>query len=101
MAQKLLATAPGFSEAFSTFVQKSREEKLSVDGVVADIIADVKARGDAAVVEYSKRFDGDYLSVQDLAFSSAEIADAAEKCDPKTLNGWWLRCRRPKVWLIH
>ena len=98
MAQKLLATAPGFSEAFSTFVQKSREEKLSVDGVVADIIADVKARGDAAVVEYSKRFDGDYLSVQDLAFSSAEIADAAEKCDPKTLKALQMAAQRIRAY---
>ena len=94
MAQKFLATAAGFSLAFSKFIQKSREEKLSVDGVVADIIADVKARGNAAVVEYTKRFDGDSLGVDALAFTSTETAEALEKCDAKTLKALHVAAER-------
>ena len=89
-----MATAAGFSLAFSKFIQKSREEKLSVDGVVADIIADVKARGNAAVVEYTKRFDGDSLGVDALAFTSTETAEALEKCDAKTLKALHVAAER-------
>lgn len=57
MVQKLRATDPGFDSAFTALIAKSREEKLSVDDAVADILADVKARGDAAVLDYTSRFD--------------------------------------------
>ncbi|MEQ9449864.1 MAG: histidinol dehydrogenase, partial [Rhodospirillaceae bacterium] len=57
MARKLKSSAPGFAKTFSALVAKSREDQQSVDGVVANILADVKARGDAAVLDYTKKFD--------------------------------------------
>ncbi len=85
MARKLLSRAPDFSDAFSDIVNKSRAEKLNVDGVVADILLDVKTRGDDAVIAYSKQFDDIALTAETLAFSSAEIKAAAALCDAETL----------------
>ncbi len=50
-----------------------------VNRVVADIIADVARRGDEAVREYSKRFDG--VDCEALEVSSEEIDKAYASCD--------------------
>ncbi len=84
MAARLSHRDPDFAAAFSALVAKSRESKSNVDGVVAGVLADVRARGDAAVIEYSKKFDRIDLTPATLAFDKAEIAGAAEQCDPAT-----------------
>lgn len=76
----------GFAAAFAGVLTKSREEKSDVDGVVADILADVKKRGDAAVVEYTNKFDRVSLSADKLKVDPAAIADAMKSSDPKTLE---------------
>jgi histidinol dehydrogenase len=85
MALKLSARDPGFTDAFAALIAKSREEKSDVDGVVAGILADVKARGDSAVIQYTVKFDRMTLTPATLAFSKAEIEGAAAQCDAKTL----------------
>ncbi len=57
MPLRLDAAAPGFDEDFASFLARNRDTDENVDKVVADIIADVRARGDAAVVDYTRRFD--------------------------------------------
>jgi len=86
MAQKLSAGSPGFAAAFAALIAKSRDVKTNVDGVVTGVLADVKARGDAAVIEYSNKFDRLALTPATLAFSKAEIEGAAARCDAKTLG---------------
>jgi len=54
---RLDASAPGFDKEFSAFLARNRDTDENVDKVVADIIADVRARGDAAVVDYTRKFD--------------------------------------------
>ncbi len=56
-----------------------REEAEDVDAAVAAIIADVRARGDAAVIDLTARFDRLELTPQTLAFSAAEIAAEVAK----------------------
>jgi len=85
MALKLSAQDANFADAFAALIAKSREAKANVDDVVSGVLADVKARGDAAVVEYSKKFDRIDLTPATLAFSKAEIDGAAALCDAKTL----------------
>ncbi len=85
MALKLSAQDAQFADAFAALIAKSREAKANVDGVVSDVLAQVKKRGDAAVVEYSQRFDRIALTPATLAFSKAEIDGAAAQCDVKTL----------------
>ena len=84
MATRLSSRDPGFAAAFSALVAKSRDAKSNVDDVVAGVLADVRARGDAAVIEYSKKFDRIDLTPATLAFDKADIAGAAKQCDPET-----------------
>lgn len=64
----------GFEDSFRALLAMKREEAEDVDQAVAAIIADVRARGDAALVELTARFDRLTLTPDTLAFSKAEIA---------------------------
>lgn len=65
-----------FDAQFTALLNAKREESPDVDAVVADIIADVRARGDDAVIELTAKFDRLTLTPDTLAISAAEI-DAA------------------------
>jgi histidinol dehydrogenase len=67
---------PDFETCFAALLEARREAGADVDAVVAEIIADVRTRGLAAVIELTRRFDRLELTEQTLAFSPAEI-DAA------------------------
>jgi histidinol dehydrogenase len=51
------AGAPDFEEAFAAFLARNRDSDEDVDRVAAGIVADVRARGDAALLEYTRKFD--------------------------------------------
>lgn len=63
----------GFEAAFRVLLGAKREDAPDVDDIVAGIIADVRARGDAAVIELTARFDRLQLTPETLAFSAEEI----------------------------
>jgi histidinol dehydrogenase len=69
----LNAADPDFETAFATLMAAKREDSVDVDDVVAGIIADVRARGDAAVIELTARFDRMELTPETLRFSQDEI----------------------------
>jgi histidinol dehydrogenase len=54
---RLATSDPGFAQAFARLVDDRRESDAGVAHDVAAIIADVRARGDAALAEYTARFD--------------------------------------------
>ncbi len=76
MPQFLDSTDPGFEAQFQALLAMKREDAPDVDATVAAIIADVRARGDAAVLELTERFDRLALTPETMAFSAAEM-DAA------------------------
>ncbi|MDD7971662.1 histidinol dehydrogenase [Roseinatronobacter alkalisoli] len=63
----------GFEAAFTTLLNAKREDAVDVDDTVAAIISDVRARGDAAVIELTAKFDKLDLTPDTLAFTSDEI----------------------------
>ena len=69
----------GFEEGFAALLGMKREEAEDVDAAVAAIIADVRARGDAAVIELTARYDRMELTPDRLAFSAEEIAAEVAK----------------------
>lgn len=73
MPMFLDTTEPGFEARFQALLGMKREEAEDVDQAVAGIIADVRARGDAALVDLTARFDRLDLTPDRLAFSAAEI----------------------------
>lgn len=68
--------SPDFEARFAALLTMKREDTPEVDDIVAGIIADVRTRGDAAVIDLTERFDRLTLTPETLAFSEAEI-DAA------------------------
>ena len=67
---------PDFETSFQTLLNAKREDSPDVDHTVAEIIADVRARGDAAVLELTERFDRVALDAQTMRVSAAEIDQA-------------------------
>ncbi|PTX54174.1 histidinol dehydrogenase [Litoreibacter ponti] len=72
-----------FDAAFARLLTMKREDSPDVDATVADIIADVRARGDAAVIELTATFDRMQLTPETLAFSADEIETEIAKVSPE------------------
>ena len=66
-------TDPDFAPAFAALLTAKREEAADVDDAVRAIVADVRARGDAALIDLTARFDRLTLSPDRIAFTEAEI----------------------------
>jgi len=69
----LNSQSPDFERGFRSFLNMKRESDADVDTVVAGIIADIRARGDAALLELTAKFDRLDLSAETLAFSPAQM----------------------------
>jgi len=82
MPQFLSTASIEFEDQFAELLGAKREDSPDVDAVVADIIADVRARGDVAVIELTARFDRLKLTPGTLAFTSEEIAQATDAVSP-------------------
>lgn len=68
-----------FEPRFQQLLDGKRESSQNVNDAVAGIIADVRARGDAAVVELTNRFDRTDFVAADLRIPEAEIDAAAAR----------------------
>jgi len=72
-------TEPDFDDRLRALLSTKREDSPDVDAAVAEIVADVRARGDAALIELTARFDRLDLTPETLAFSAEEIAAECAK----------------------
>ena len=79
MVQFLDTSDPDFEDRFTGLLNAKREDSPDVDAVVADIIADVRARGDTDVIEPTSKFDRLDLTPETLAFSEGEVAAECAK----------------------
>lgn len=86
MPLRLDARAKGFERGFAKLLAAREAGARSVDGVVAKIVADVRARGDAALIACTKRFDRVTLTPKTIRVSRAEIAAARKACDKRALK---------------
>ena len=66
-------TEPDFEIEFARLLSAKREDSPDVDDIVAGIIAEVRAGGDAALIELTAKFDRLELSPERLAFTREEI----------------------------
>ncbi|WP_436398156.1 histidinol dehydrogenase [Roseobacter sp. S98] len=72
----LNADDTGFEEDFAKLLSAKREDSPDVDDTVAAIIADVRARGDAALLDLTAKFDRLTLTPDTLRISTEDIAAA-------------------------
>ncbi|MCX5495828.1 histidinol dehydrogenase [Kaistia dalseonensis] len=84
MAIRLDHTDPDFEGRFRALLGAKREVSEDVDAVVRGILADVRTRGDAAVLDYTARFDRLPLTADRLRVSEADFAAADELVDDRT-----------------
>ena len=79
MARRLNATDAAFAKQFQDLLFTKREEEEDVAAVVRGIIADVRARGDVALVELTNKFDRANVTAQNLKLTAAEIEAGLSK----------------------
>jgi histidinol dehydrogenase len=91
---RLDSRAPDFAERFAALVAAKRELEADVDAAVAAIIDDVRARGDASVIDYTRRFDRLDLKPETMRVSAPEIAAAVKECSAPTLDALSLAASR-------
>jgi len=85
MPRRLDAAAPGFETEFAALLAAKREADVDVNETVAAILADVRARGDDAVIGYTEKFDRIALTPETMRFSEDDIAVALGQCDEDAL----------------
>ena len=74
MAVFLNADDPDFETAFATLLGAKREDSPDVQNVVAEIISEVRAGGDKAVLRLTEKFDRLALTADQMRFSKDQIA---------------------------
>ena len=86
MPIRMTTHAPDFAERFRGFLAAKRELSEDVSAAAQAIVADVIARGDAALVALSRRFDRVDLDAVGLRVSADEIERAMHDCDADSLE---------------
>jgi len=81
MPIRLDARADDFARRFAAFLATKRESAAHVEAAVRAIIADVAARGDAALVELTRKLDRADVTAAALRVTPAELDDALASCD--------------------
>jgi histidinol dehydrogenase len=86
MSMALDMRSADFDERFAALVAAKRETSADVDLTVADIIDDVRHRGEEALAELSLRFDRVEIGRLGLKIDTAAIEAATQACDRKALD---------------
>ncbi|MBX2856673.1 MAG: histidinol dehydrogenase [Rhodobacteraceae bacterium] len=73
MVYQISTSQPDFEDRFSALLSAKREDAADVDAAAREIVAEVRTRGDAALIEYTERFDHVTLTRETLAYSAEEI----------------------------
>ncbi|MBK18288.1 MAG: histidinol dehydrogenase [Rhodospirillaceae bacterium] len=86
MATKIKFSDSDFADRIDQLVNARRDTPADVDGVVAEILDDVRKRGDEALLEYTKKFDRLSLATPaDMLVTGAEIEQARSSCNNATI----------------
>jgi histidinol dehydrogenase len=89
-----------FEARFAALLGMKREEAEDVDQAVAAIIADVRARGDAAVIDLTAKYDRLSLTAATLAFTPEEIEAECAKVSPEDRAALELAAQRIRAYHV-
>lgn len=98
MPLKLSTTDASFEEDFVKLLGMKRESDADVDAAVANIIDDVRTRGDEAVCEYTNRFDRLNIDASGMAVTAAEVDAAIGDIDADLLKSLELAATRIRAY---
>jgi histidinol dehydrogenase len=99
MPVRLDRSSADFEERFSSFLAAKREVSADVEATARAIVADVAARGDAALIEATKKFDRLDLDAGGVRVTGSEIEAAGKACDAATLEA--LKFARDRIEAFH
>lgn len=99
MAITLAQSDADFEQRFAAFLLTKREASEDVDAAVRAIIARVRAEGDAALIDYTQKFDHADLKSLGIAVSGDDIAKAYKAADPQTIEA--LKFARERIRAHH
>ncbi|MBS0504999.1 MAG: histidinol dehydrogenase [Proteobacteria bacterium] len=91
---RLDAAAPDFAARFDALVNARREADADVSRDVAAILTRVKSEGDAALADYTRRFDGHDLDASGWRIDLADCRAALDALDPKLRGALELAAER-------
>lgn len=98
MPQILNINQADFEAQFQALLSAKREDSPDVDATVADIISDVRARGDAAVIGLTSKFDRLDLAPDTLAFPAKRFWPIALRFRLKSVPLWnWLQSASARI----
>jgi histidinol dehydrogenase len=99
MPARLNRTSADFDQRFAAFLAAKREVSADVEAAARAIVQDVAARGDAALIEATRKFDRLDLDASGLRIGAAEIDAAVKECDAATLDA--LKFARDRIETFH
>jgi histidinol dehydrogenase len=99
MPIRLDTQAADFPQRFRAFLDTKREAAQDVEETVRGIIADVRERGDRALIELTRKFDRVDLTKTGLRVAQAEIDAAASQCARAALDA--LKLARERIEVFH
>jgi histidinol dehydrogenase len=99
MTSLLDARAPDFERRFTELLSAKREISDDVDATVRTILAEIVARGDDALLDYTQKFDRLHLTRETLRVSQDEIASAVSQCDAQAIDA--LKLARDRIEAYH
>ncbi|MFK7871532.1 MAG: histidinol dehydrogenase [Roseobacter sp.] len=89
---------PDFETDFATLLSAKREDSPDVDETVAAIIADVRARGDEALIDLTAKFDRLTLTADQLRISPEEVEAAKAQVPSTELDALKLAAERIRAY---
>jgi histidinol dehydrogenase len=99
MPVRLNRSSADFDQRFSAFLVAKREISADVEAAARAIVQDVATRGDAALIEATRKFDRLALDAAGLRVSTADIEGAIKACDAVTLDA--LKFARDRIETFH
>ena len=88
-----------FTERFNVFLAMKREVSADIDAAARAIVDDVAKRGDAALIEATKKYDRLDVKADGLRISESEVDAAVKACDSGTLDA--LKFARDRIEIFH
>jgi histidinol dehydrogenase len=99
MAIRLDTRAANFADSFRAFLDTTREVAADVETAVRAIVDDVAARGDRALADYTKKFDGFEPGAAGFKVTKGEVEAAAAACARAMLDA--LAFARDRIEAFH
>ena len=99
MPVRLDVNSADFTREFGKFLATKREVAADIEAATRAIVDDVAGRGDAALIEATRKFDRLDLDAQRLRVGTDEIAAAIKACDRTTVEA--LELARDRIEAFH